>query len=134
MPFRLRLFSEDQMLVATDHDSPEEVGRQAGMFPLDELMDSGSGAASVRREVVFIDDSGTERAATAEEDQAVFWAQVERMNELREQETPPCQRCGLKRAEHPEPLFPMRAHPDGPIYFACWTDAERDDLPSAFQS
>jgi hypothetical protein len=127
------LFSGDQLLVATDHETPDEVGRRVAEFPLDELT-SGSGQASVRHEVVYRDPNGEERPATNEEESAVFKG-IARMSERAEEEMPPCVRCGLKRAEHEGPLNPVRLTSEGPVYLACWTPEEReDDLPPSFEA
>jgi hypothetical protein len=55
MPYRLRLYSGDQLLVTTSHDTTVEAGQQVAEFPLGEL-DAGGGA-SLRREVTFIDEA-----------------------------------------------------------------------------
>jgi len=137
MPYRLRLYSGSQLLVATDHESAVEAGRQAAEFPLDDLIEShldGSTSASVRREVVYIDALGDQRPATHDEEEAVFEAMAERITQAGEEEVPACPRCGRKASDHDEPLFPMRLSPEGPVYQACWTADERDVLPPGFDS
>jgi hypothetical protein len=41
---------------------------------------------------------------------------------------PPCPRCGLRRADHDQPLDPVLPTQDGPIYQACWTPEEREEF------
>jgi hypothetical protein len=137
MTYRLRLFRPEQLVVATDHETTVGVGRYAAEFPLDDLMETapdGSAQASVRREVVYRDLAGGERPATAEEEQEVFEALAERMAEVSEQEAPACSRCGNKPAEHEQPVYPVRLTAEGPVYLACWTPEEREDLPRGFEA
>lgn len=134
MPYRLRLYSGSQLLVATDHESAVEAGRQAAEFPLDDLIEShldGSSSASVRREVVYIEASGDQRPATHDEEE-LFEAMAERLAQAGEEEMPACPRCGRKASDHDEPLYPVRPSLQGPVYLACWTAEERGTLPPGF--
>jgi hypothetical protein len=117
-------------LVATDHESAEEAGLRVAEFPLGELKKEGQTA--LRREVVFLDGSGAERPASAEEENEVFDAISRRMGEITERQTAPCPRCGRRVAEHPDP-FPVRLMADGPISFGCWTDEEKSGLDPGFR-
>jgi hypothetical protein len=129
VPYRLRLFSGEQLLVTTEHETTEEVGRRAAEFPLGELMEErpdGSPGASIQREVTYRDEAGQERPASPEEQDEVLFALSERASEIGEAQVEPCQRCGLRRPEHPEPHYPVRGTREGPIYFSCWTPEERE--------
>ncbi len=128
VPYRLRLFSGDRLLAATEHETIEQVGRAIGEFPLDEVIkgESAGGGLEVHWETTYHDAGGT-RPASAEEQDQVFEAMVERHGEVTVEQMPPCRRCGRKAPEHRE-RYPVRTTPEGPIYFDCWTPEERDEL------
>jgi hypothetical protein len=123
VPYRLRLFSGSDMLRETELETIEEVGQRIA-----EYVDEGIS----RWEIVYVDESGKERPLTVDEDQAVIPALGERKSEIDRAKIAPCPHCGRKEADHEPPLYPVRLGPglEGPIYFACWTDAEREDAAS----
>lgn len=66
----------DQLLVAMDHETLDEVGRRAADLPLDDLLETRldrSSSASVRREVVYRDDHGQERGSRHASDREDRW-------------------------------------------------------------
>ncbi|MGH2966880.1 MAG: hypothetical protein ACRDMH_16060 [Solirubrobacterales bacterium] len=128
MSYRLRLFSGDRLLLATDHATTREAGRALGEFPLDEVIEGKAGATGVevRWETTHRDASG-QRPATAEEEDEVFEAMVKRHAEVTVEQMPECQRCGRKGVDHLD-RYPLRTTLEGPIYYDCWTQEERDRL------
>jgi hypothetical protein len=127
VPYCLRLFNGNLLVATTEHETTEELGRQAAEYPVGEWMEEapdGSRRASLRREVVYLDETGNERRATLEEDNMVFEAMVSRSAEIADGQAPPCPRCGRKAADQEHP-YPVWVTPDGPICFGCWTSEER---------
>ncbi len=66
MPYLLRFFTADHLLVTTKHGTADEVGEALAACPVDELTDSAETGPCVRWEVVFSDRKGRERPMTPE--------------------------------------------------------------------
>jgi hypothetical protein len=124
VPYRLRLFDRDFLLIASDDETVEGVGQRIAEATEELLGDEGS----IRYEIVHLDESGEERSATDDEVNQALAASAQRKQEIGEQRMGPCRRCGRVQANHEEPLFPVRATSDGPIHFACWTGEERGEF------
>jgi hypothetical protein len=128
MPYRLRLFSGEQLLVSTDEETTELIGRRIAEFPPAELSRAGE-PGGVRHEVVYLEEDGEERPATDDENKEVFQALMKRLAEVAEGEVAPCPRCGRKVTEHEQP-YPAKLTPEGMIAFECLTDEERERMPA----
>ena len=128
MPYRLRLFSGDRLLLATDHETTEEAGRALGEFPVDEVIEGEAGArgAEIRWQTTH-HSAGGERPASPEEEEEIFDAMVKRHAEVTLEQLPPCRRCGAEAIDH-EYRYPLLCTPEGPVYYACWTPEDRDRL------
>jgi hypothetical protein len=63
VPYRLRLFDRDFLLIASDDETVEGVGQRIAEATEELLGDEGS----IRYEIVHLDESGEERSATDDE-------------------------------------------------------------------
>ncbi len=125
------MFHRDALLLTTSGDTLAEVGKQAAGFPADEWFAEVGPSGQVegpRYELTYRDESGAERPATADEDTELFRTRGDEAMKAMIAAQPPCPRCGLRVAEQKHP-YPVRATPDGPVCWGCWTDEEREQAP-----